>query len=820
MRHRHNHERGAALLLVLFALAIGVILAVTFLNASSTSIPIAQNVQRHAEARAIAEGALEMTINYVQTDADWRTDQSNGTWLTDQSLGAGTFDIAGVDEDDGDLADDASEPVHLTAVGRFDGVSHRVSAVVTPESLPANNELLFVVLDATSMTSQDQAKQTQLDVWGYNVSLIEATATLAEIDAAVALADVVYVSEEINATDLSTKLTDATIGIVSEDAYLNDELGISSGRAGYVNTQIDITDNTHYITQPFSTGPLTIATASADFQVASGTLASGIQGLAEQPSSSNPTLLAIDAGEALVSGSAAGRRVMLPGGPNSFDFTLLNSDGLTIVKRAIEWAAVPLSTTTTHGLAVDDSVHLGKSADIDSFESSRGSYGPANKGAEAVVNTNSTVSNKVHLTQNAIISGEVHVGPGGDPGSVIAIGSGASITGVQDALSEAINMPTLVEPSSMPASEGDYSVGQNGSMLINTDRHFNDLTLGKAATLTISGDVTVLVDGDFHLSQNGRLELQPGSSLTLYCWGKFTAGKAAQLNMGGGRPSDFHIFMLGNAKTVHLTQNSDCYAQVQNPAGDLFLGKGADFYGTFQGRSVDVTQNAGFHQDLSANSGDQDEGDGPRLIALYEFEPVTVTPQLLGHWKLDEVFSPSGGNLYDYANRTQGTDIFAYSDQSTSQLPSNGTTPGGGSAVLNSGEYDDIELDDGSEFSQAATSNNRYPRKRFEFHLDEAEADVNSIDVSWKGRGVNENNGRTDGAELYIWKDQSPSEWTLLDTSPDTEATVTLSGAVTVNLPDYISTGDVVSILVVSADKKSGNPERQHPLHRLRIPDH
>ena len=51
-------------------------------------------------------------------------------------------------------------------------------------------------------------------------------------------------------------------------------------------------------------------------------------------------LAAIDAGQTLVSdGPAAGRRVLLPWGGNDMDVNHLTADGLTIFRRALEWAA-------------------------------------------------------------------------------------------------------------------------------------------------------------------------------------------------------------------------------------------------------------------------------------------------------------------------------------------------------------------------------------------------------------------------------------------------------------------------------------------------
>ena len=230
-----------------------------------------------------------------------------------------------------------------TVLSRSSGREAHRHATATLNEDPSSvsvRDLLFVVPDATSLGSQDLARQAQMEAWGYTVTPISASDSQALFDAAVAVNDLAYISEEVNSGQLNTKIKDATIGIVSEERALNDDFGISSGNNSYNQTQIDIQDNSHYITFLFSTGLLTIATSNTSLIRANGTLAGGAQVLAERVSSSSPSLIAIETGGALYGGgSAAGRRVMLPFGGNPFDFNLLNSDGLTIMRRSVEWAA-------------------------------------------------------------------------------------------------------------------------------------------------------------------------------------------------------------------------------------------------------------------------------------------------------------------------------------------------------------------------------------------------------------------------------------------------------------------------------------------------
>ena len=203
---------------------------------------------------------------------------------------------------------------------------------------PPSTKVLFVVPDATALGAQDLSKKALMESWGFSVTLITAADSQGDFDTAVANVDVAYVSEEITSSDLNTKLRNATIGVVNEETALNDEFGISSTRSGYSGTDIEIVDTTHYITSVFTAGSLTIASSATGLDRLDGTLAPDLDPLAQ--TSGNAELATIETGGQLYdTGNAAGRRVKLPWGTNDFDINLLNADGETLMRRAIEWGA-------------------------------------------------------------------------------------------------------------------------------------------------------------------------------------------------------------------------------------------------------------------------------------------------------------------------------------------------------------------------------------------------------------------------------------------------------------------------------------------------
>ncbi len=219
-------------------------------------------------------------------------------------------------------------------------VQRAIAWAMGPTAATGATPLLMVVADDSNLSTQEDAKIALFETWDYVVTIIDDGAQQTEFDNLAAANDVVFVGEDINSGALGTKLRDASIGVVIEEEKITDEFGISTGETTFTESSIDITDNTHYITLPFSPGAVAFASSAQPVGGRAGTLAPGLAVLAERPSSSTSMLDALETGAALAdTGTAAGRRVKLPWGGNDFDINSLSDDGRTILRRSLEWAA-------------------------------------------------------------------------------------------------------------------------------------------------------------------------------------------------------------------------------------------------------------------------------------------------------------------------------------------------------------------------------------------------------------------------------------------------------------------------------------------------
>ena len=207
----------------------------------------------------------------------------------------------------------------------------------------SKGNVLLVVVNPGSLTAQEDAKKALMEGWDFTVNLIDESDSQASFDAAIALNDVAYIPQDITSSNLGTKLSEAPIGVVNEEGEQVDELGFSGDKLFKTRREIDLIDTSHYITQPFSPGLLQFASSDQSVHMLSAATAPGLQTLGQSFNTGTlwePSLATLDPGDDLWGGgTAAGRRVELPWGGDTFDINQLTDDGRTIMQRALEWGA-------------------------------------------------------------------------------------------------------------------------------------------------------------------------------------------------------------------------------------------------------------------------------------------------------------------------------------------------------------------------------------------------------------------------------------------------------------------------------------------------
>ncbi len=218
-----------------------------------------------------------------------------------------------------------------------------------PKAKPLQHtpRVLLVVNDSNALESQESDKLDLIESWGFPVEVITDDESADTYTAMLSTSDVMYISETVLSSDMVETPYDTDRGIVTEEAYLYDELGISeTAHTTYGNHFFWVADNTHEITAGLKTGAVQVFEFFMKHTYADGALAPGAQVLSQWPGY-DPTTVVIEVGAELWGGGQAGaRRVGLLWGYTDFDVNGLTDVGHRLVRRAIVWAAAPVGISS------------------------------------------------------------------------------------------------------------------------------------------------------------------------------------------------------------------------------------------------------------------------------------------------------------------------------------------------------------------------------------------------------------------------------------------------------------------------------------------
>lgn len=145
MRHAGKYTRRASIYLALLAISVIVtVIGVSALLAARLQHRAAEDTNAAIEARFYAQSAIDLALLWIKTDLAWRTRYANGTWIPEQTIGRGKGTIKLVDEIDGNLTNDATQPVRLYGKGVIGDVVRIQSVLLAlPPSAPGSSNLLL-----------------------------------------------------------------------------------------------------------------------------------------------------------------------------------------------------------------------------------------------------------------------------------------------------------------------------------------------------------------------------------------------------------------------------------------------------------------------------------------------------------------------------------------------------------------------------------------------------------------------------------------------------------------------------------------------------
>lgn len=161
-----------------------------------------------------------------------------------------------------------------------------------------------------------------------------------------------------------------------------------------------------------------------------------------------------------------------------------------------------------------------------------------------------------------------------------------------------LSNPPLNGLSFSMSSNDTSTIGASGD---DKDYHFSDFSLDSNSILTIQGDVTLYVDGNFSLNSNTEVVFAAGASLTINVTGTFNIDSNAKMN-DGGRPQNLQIYSNATSSDngdykVELNSNSGFRGTIYAPNSAIDVNSNSNAYGAVRGKYVNMASNGAFHYD-------------------------------------------------------------------------------------------------------------------------------------------------------------------------------------------------------------------------------
>jgi len=292
---------------------------------------------------------------------------------------------------------------------------------------------------------------------------------------------------------------------------------------------------------------------------------------------------------------------------------IITSVGTADQAQKTVYAVIGLKGLFEHAILTKENLILKSDTLVDGYNS----QDPLDTDIEVNIGTQSTLDASIVLNSGVTVEGDVIVGVGGDPDTVIK-DLGAT-TGYQ--LSGTEEDPLLqITPSALPDWGVDITATGETVILDPTKNgQYGNITVVKGGTvgvLEISGDVVLYITGNIELGESCELIINDNSSLTLYIDGDIHCRTNSAIN-NEVPPEDPMKFQLYG--TSESTQYFDIKAKttwsavIYAPNADIDLYANGDFYGSVVADSFELKAGGNYHYDEALREVEVDD-EGVRFV--------------------------------------------------------------------------------------------------------------------------------------------------------------------------------------------------------------
>lgn len=259
------------------------------------------------------------------------------------------------------------------------------------------------------------------------------------------------------------------------------------------------------------------------------------------------------------------RRTKANGNPVNLSF------GGVIGAPSIDLVVPVIAMVTSGGGIVGiNSVSITGNAYTDSYNSGAGPYSAGSAMTNGGVSSNGNIT----VGGSGRIRGDARPGPGGS----VNLSGVAYVTGSTATQNQTQNYATPALPATYTDGGAFSLTGSATATLTAGNYHYTSFTMGNSAVLTVSGPVTIYVDGNVSLGGNSTIAVP------------------------GNRPQYFRIRTLVSG-TVTVNNGVSVYADIYAPLSSVSITGAGGLYGTATGKTLTLSNSGFLHYDESLGYG-------------------------------------------------------------------------------------------------------------------------------------------------------------------------------------------------------------------------
>jgi len=248
------------------------------------------------------------------------------------------------------------------------------------------------------------------------------------------------------------------------------------------------------------------------------------------------------------------------------------------------------------------------------------SLDPCDTDPDLAIGTVSVSADRITLGPGSVIEGDVLVGVGGDPDTVV--GAGGTIMGMKYSMPEEPPLPTITPPALPDAGTVLNANGATMSIGPADSASYSAITLSGKGVLEITGgDVALHVAGDVDLGQDCEIIVRPDSSLRLYVDGTVYSASSGTINNQAGNIRDFQLYSTSTeTQAWDLKAKSTVFGIIYAPNVDITFYPKAEVHGCIVGADVQLKSGGTFYYDEALRQVELTD-EGVRFVMKRWFEP-------------------------------------------------------------------------------------------------------------------------------------------------------------------------------------------------------